>query len=138
MPNFRAGGSRFLVKALTVAGWIVGGAVVFVPSFFAFQWALPYLIQSQLNTLLAAVAAGYVTVFLLPNLAHLFGVGMPYALTVSIFGGTAPAVALAFKQAGHESWFYYYLSGMIFISLVVYALMRDTKTHSAMATVSHP
>jgi MFS transporter, MHS family, alpha-ketoglutarate permease len=66
------------------------------------------------------------------------GVGVPYALTVSIFGGTASVVALKFKSYGHESWFYYYLAGMIFLSLIVYATMRDTKTRSAMAADAGP
>ncbi|GAC1341650.1 MAG: MFS transporter [Beijerinckiaceae bacterium] len=69
---------------------------------------------------------------LFPTAVRATGVGLPYALTVSIFGGTAPAVALWFKQQGHESWFYYYLAGMIFISLLIYSTMRDTKHHSAM------
>jgi MHS family alpha-ketoglutarate permease-like MFS transporter len=60
------------------------------------------------------------------------GVGVPYAVTVSIFGGTAESIALWFKSAGHETWFYYYLTGMIAISLVVYLFMRDTKKDSAM------
>ena len=55
-----------------------------------------------------------------------------YALTVSIFGGTTDSVALWFKSIGHEAWFYYYLTGMIGISLVVYLFMRDTKADSAM------
>jgi len=57
------------------------------------------------------------------------------ALTIGLvvlFGGTAPAVALYFKTLGHEHWFYYYLSGMIFLSLLIYATMRDTKHASAM------
>ena len=39
---------------------------------------------------------------------------------------------LAFKSAGHERWFYYYLSGMIFLSLLIYSTMRDTRRESAM------
>ena len=57
---------------------------------------------------------------------------LPYAITVSLFGGTAPAIALYFKSLGHEDWFYYYLSGMICLSLVIYSTMRDTKHESAM------
>ena len=53
-------------------------------------------------------------------------------ITVSIFGGTAESIALWFKSIGHEDWFYYYLTGMISLSLVVYATMRDTKHESAM------
>ena len=66
------------------------------------------------------------------NAALEVGVGLPYALTVSIFGGSAESIALWFKSKGHEDWFYYYLTGMIAISLVVYLFMRDTKHHSAM------
>ncbi len=69
---------------------------------------------------------------LFPTAIRATGVAVPYALTVSIFGGTAPAIALFFKQQGHEEWFYYYLSGVIFVSLLVYATMRDTKHASAM------
>ena len=32
----------------------------------------------------------------------------------------------------HEDWFYYYLTGMIGISLVVYLFMRDTCSDAAM------
>ena len=69
---------------------------------------------------------------LFPTNVRALGVGLPYAITVSIFGGTAPAVALYFKSLGHEEWFYYYLSGMIFLSLIIYATMRDTRHVSAM------
>jgi MHS family alpha-ketoglutarate permease-like MFS transporter len=69
---------------------------------------------------------------LFPTNIRALGVAVPYALTVSIFGGTAPAIALYFKQQGHEQWFYYYLSGMIFLSLLIYTTMRDTKHASAM------
>jgi MHS family alpha-ketoglutarate permease-like MFS transporter len=69
---------------------------------------------------------------LFPTNVRALGVGLPYAITVSLFGGTAPAIALYFKSMGHETWFYYYLSGMIFLSLLIYSTMRDTKHESAM------
>ncbi len=69
---------------------------------------------------------------LFPTAIRATGVAVPYALTVSIFGGTAPAIALFFKQQGHEQWFYYYLAGIIFLSFLVYSTMRDTKHASAM------
>eukprot|EP00887_Chlorella_sp_A99_P004468 scaffold42.g4468.t1 len=70
---------------------------------------------------------------LFPAAIRVTGVGLPYAVTVSIFGGTAPAIALWFKRYGHEEWFYYYLAGVIFVSLLVYASMRDTKHKSTIA-----
>ena len=69
---------------------------------------------------------------LFPTKVRALGVGLPYSITVSLFGGTAPAVALYFKSIGHEGWFYYYLSGIIFLSLIIYTTMRDTKHESAM------
>ena len=69
---------------------------------------------------------------LFPTKVRALGVGLPYSITVSLFGGTAPAIALYFKSIGHEGWFYYYLSGIIFLSLMIYTTMRDTKHMSAM------
>ena len=69
---------------------------------------------------------------LFPTTVRALGVGLPYALTVSIFGGTTDSVALWLKSLGSERWFYYYLTGMIGISLVVYLFMRYTKADSAM------
>jgi MHS family alpha-ketoglutarate permease-like MFS transporter len=89
--------------------------------------AAAWMIVSGYTSINAVVKAE-----LFPTTVRALGVGLPYALTVSIFGGTADSVALSFKSAGHEQWFYYYLTCMIGISLVVYLFMRDTKADSAM------
>ena len=75
---------------------------------------------------------GIIKAELFPTSIRALGVGVPYALTVSIFGGTVDSVALGFKQAGHESWFYWYATACIFISLLVYLGIRDTRLHSKM------
>ncbi|MGI4804111.1 MAG: hypothetical protein ACRYFL_05025, partial [Janthinobacterium lividum] len=54
------------------------------------------------------------------------GVSFPYALAVAIFGGTAEYIALLFKNAGHASYFYWYLTACILISLLVSIRMRGT------------
>jgi MHS family alpha-ketoglutarate permease-like MFS transporter len=69
---------------------------------------------------------------LFPTKVRATGVGLPYAVTVSIFGGTAESIALWFKTIGHETWFYYYLTAVIAVSLIVYVTMRDTRHDSAM------
>jgi MHS family alpha-ketoglutarate permease-like MFS transporter len=89
--------------------------------------AAAWMIVSGYTSINAVVKAE-----LFPTNIRAIGVGLPYALTVSIFGGTTDSVALWFKSLGHENWFYYYLTGMIGISLVVYVFMRDTKADSAM------
>ncbi|RYE73619.1 MAG: alpha-ketoglutarate transporter, partial [Oxalobacteraceae bacterium] len=67
---------------------------------------------------------------LFPVEIRALGVGLPYALTVAIFGGTAEYVALWFKDIGHESGFYWYVTACIACSLLVYLAMPDTRTHS--------
>ena len=64
---------------------------------------------------------------LFPVEVRALGVGLPYSLTVAIFGGTAEYLALWSKNAGHESYYYWYVTVCIFLSLVVYVRMKDTK-----------
>lgn len=67
---------------------------------------------------------------LFPAGIRALGVGLPYAVAASLFGGTAPYIALAFKDGGHEGWFYWYVTVLIFASLLVYTFMGDTKKSS--------
>jgi MHS family alpha-ketoglutarate permease-like MFS transporter len=84
------------------------------------------------------IVAGYTSINavvkaeLFPTSVRATGVGLPYAVTVSLFGGTAESIALWFKSIGHEAWFSYYLTSVIATSLVVYVAMRDTKKQSAL------
>jgi MHS family alpha-ketoglutarate permease-like MFS transporter len=94
-----------------------GGAFVLV--------MLGLLIVSGYTSINAVVKAE-----LFPAEVRALGVGLPYAITAAVFGGTAELVALWFKQAGHETWFYWYVTACIFISLLVYLTMKDTRKHS--------
>jgi MFS transporter, MHS family, alpha-ketoglutarate permease len=67
---------------------------------------------------------------LFPTKIRALGVGLPYALTVAIFGGTAEMIALALKKAGLESLYFFYVAGCIAISLLTYYFMRETSTES--------
>jgi len=64
--------------------------------------------------------------------AHIraLGVALPYAIANSIFGGSAEAVALRFKQLGNESHFYLYVSGILAVGLLTVILLPDTKKTS--------
>ena len=67
---------------------------------------------------------------LFPTNIRALGVGLPYAVAVSVFGGSAEYLALWAKSIGHERWFYWYVTGCIAASLVVYATMPETRTTS--------
>jgi MHS family alpha-ketoglutarate permease-like MFS transporter len=70
---------------------------------------------------------------LFPAHIRALGVALPYALANTLFGGTAEYVALWLKQAGIERSFYYYVSAMIAVSLIVVLRMADTRHANRMA-----
>jgi MHS family alpha-ketoglutarate permease-like MFS transporter len=69
---------------------------------------------------------------LFPTEVRALGVGLPYAIAVSVFGGTAEYLALWAKSVGHERWFYWYVTLCIAASLVVYVTMRETRDSGVM------
>jgi MHS family alpha-ketoglutarate permease-like MFS transporter len=91
-------------------------------SFHAFLLVLAALVIVTGYTAINAV----VKAELFPANVRTLGVALPYALANTLFGGTAEYVALSFKKAGLESGFYWYVSGMIAISLIVYIRMSET------------
>jgi MHS family alpha-ketoglutarate permease-like MFS transporter len=69
---------------------------------------------------------------LFPTEIRALGVGLPYAIAVSLFGGTAEYLALWAKSVGHERWFYWYVTLCIAASLAVYVTMPETRHSAAM------
>jgi MHS family alpha-ketoglutarate permease-like MFS transporter len=67
---------------------------------------------------------------LFPTSIRALGVALPYAIAVSVFGGTAEYLALWAKSIGHERWFYWYVTVCVTGSLIVYATMPETRTTS--------
>jgi MHS family alpha-ketoglutarate permease-like MFS transporter len=67
---------------------------------------------------------------LFPTEIRALGVALPYAVTVSLFGGTAEYLALWAKSAGHEAWYFWYVTACVGMSLVVYVAMPDTQRTS--------
>lgn len=67
---------------------------------------------------------------LFPVEIRALGVGLPYALTVSLFGGTAEYVALWLKSIGLEQGYYWYVTACIAVSLLVYLFMPETRQTS--------
>lgn len=134
-PFFGALSDRIGRKPLLI-GFGVLGTLFTVPLLTALShthsaWTSFFLLMAGL-----IIVSGYTSINaivkaeLFPAEVRALGVGLPYALTVALFGGTAEYIALWFKDAGHESWFYWYVTGCIAISLIVYLFMKDTKDHS--------
>lgn len=120
-------------------GFGIGGALLTVPiftrleqvtaSFSAFLLVLAGLLLVTGYTSINAV----VKAELFPAHIRALGVALPYALANTLFGGTAEYVALWLKSAGMEDGFYWYVSGMIALSLIVYLRMPETRAGGRMA-----
>jgi MFS transporter, MHS family, alpha-ketoglutarate permease len=68
---------------------------------------------------------------LFPTAVRAMGVGIPYAITAAVFGGTVDGVAQYFRTELHyEQGFYWYATALIFASFLVYIFMPDTRRHS--------
>jgi len=98
-------------------------------SFTAFLLALGALVIVTGYTAINAV----VKAELFPAHIRALGVALPYALANAVFGGTAEYVALWFKSIGLERGFYWYVTAMIAISLLVYLRMPETRRTSEIA-----
>ncbi|HEV7874441.1 MAG TPA: MFS family transporter [Enterovirga sp.] len=78
--------------------------------------------------------SGLVKAEMFPAEVRALGVGLSYAIANAVFGGTAEAVALWFKDAGHENWFFWYVTVMCAISFLTALTMlqrRPTYLQSA-------
>ena len=71
--------------------------------------------------------SGIVKAEMFPVEIRALGVGFSYAVGNALFGGTAEYVALWFKGAGHETWFFWYaaaLCAVAFATILLYVPRR--------------
>jgi len=108
---------------------IMSALAVTTNAFAAFALALSALVIVSGYTAINAV----VKAELFPAHIRALGVALPYAIANALFGGTAEYVALWFKLEGNESRYFWYVTVMIGVSLLVFVFMRDTK-HKTLIT----
>lgn len=124
-------GRRPLLIGFGVLGTVCTVPLLEALSYTDSQWSAFSLLMAAL-----VIVSGYTSINavvkaeLFPAEVRALGVGLPYALTVAVFGGTAEYIALWLKDLGHESYYYWYVTACIFISLLVYLFMKDTRDTS--------
>jgi MHS family alpha-ketoglutarate permease-like MFS transporter len=131
-PAVGALSDRIGRKPLMV-GFGVAGTALTYPIFRMLEvTANPY---AAFGLVLAAliVVSGYTAINavvkaeLFPAHIRALGVALPYAIANTLFGGTAEYAAFWLKDQGMERTFYWYVTAMIAVSLIVYLRMRDTR-----------
>ena len=132
-------GRRPILIAFGVLGTVITVPILTALTHVTTCWGAFLFIMLAL-----VVVSGYTSINavvkaeLFPVEIRTLGVGLPYAVTVSLFGGTAEYVAFWFKSHGMESGFYWYVTACIGCSLLVYIFMRDTKESSTIEKSEKP
>ena len=70
--------------------------------------------------------SGLIKAEMFPTEVRALGVGLSYAIGNALFGGSAEYVALWLKSIGIESSFYWYVTALCFIALIVSYRMRES------------
>ncbi|MEX3984834.1 MFS transporter [Paraburkholderia sp. EG287A] len=108
-----------------------------VPLFTALSHTRDPLVAFLLSFAGLVMLSGFTSVHMLaktelfPTRIRALAVGLPYALTTAILGGTTEFVALRLKASGHEQYFYWYVTACAAISLIVYLRMPETRGRPA-------
>lgn len=122
-------------KPLLIAFGILGSLTT-VPVMTALSNTKDVWVAFALIMCALVIVSGYTSINavvkaeLFPANVRALGVGFPYAIAVSLFGGTAEYIALDFKNNHHQEWFYWYVTICIALSLILYITMNDTGKHS--------
>ncbi|EPF07500.1 MFS transporter [Bacillus toyonensis] len=112
------------------------GTLLTAPIFFFMEKTTEPIVAFLLMMVGLIIVTGYTSINaivkaeLFPTEIRALGVGLPYALTVAIFGGTAEFIALWLKSIGMESLFYFYVAGCIAISFITYWRMDESSKTS--------
>ncbi|WP_434166175.1 MFS transporter [Bacillus thuringiensis] len=112
------------------------GTLLTAPIFFFMEKTTEPIVAFLLMMVGLIIVTGYTSINaivkaeLFPTEIRALGVGLPYALTVAIFGGTAEFIALWLKSIGMESLFYFYVTGCIAISFITYWRMAESSKTS--------
>jgi MHS family dicarboxylic acid transporter PcaT-like MFS transporter len=108
MMLFGACGALFTVPILTILQiepdpWVAFGVITFALAIVSLYTSVSGIVKAEM----------------FPTEVRALGVGLAYALANALFGGTAEYAALALKSVGHETIFYWYVTGMMVVSFLV-------------------
>lgn len=90
-----------------------------------------FLLLSLMMVLLSFYSAvgGLIKAEMFPMEVRALGVGVSYAIGNALFGGSAPALALKFKDLGHENIFFIYVTVMLVICFFISLTLPKSPTH---------
>jgi len=124
---FAVGGILLTVPLMTLIGktsnpYVAFGLLMVAMIFLTGYTALSAIVKAEM----------------FPTKVRALGVGLPHALVTAVFGGTAEPIALALKQAGHESLFFWYVTGCVVLTGIAVLLVKEPSRNSTLDTLPDP
>lgn len=121
MGMFAVGGLLLTVPLMTIIGDTSNPYVAFA------LLLIPMVFLTGYTALAAIVKAE-----MFPTKVRALGVGLPHALVAAVFGGTAEPIALALKQAGVESAFFWYVTACVALTGIAVLMVKEPSRHSTL------
>ncbi|BBC31464.1 Alpha-ketoglutarate permease [Streptomyces graminofaciens] len=127
-------------------GFAIGGMVLTVPIMTVLgrtssPW-IAFLLMTTALTFLSGYSAlaAIIKAEMFPTKVRALGVGLPHALVAAVFGGMTEPIALALKNGGHETLFFWYVTGCIALTFLATLLVREPSRTSLLETTDadHP
>ncbi len=111
--------------------WSGAMALLIVPLSFLvqdnlFSLVVVFCVGLALYAMMASVAPAIMSE-LFPTELRATGIGSWYNLTVAVFGGTAPLVITALSEAGHPTWFFWYVAIAAAVAFLGILSLSETK-----------
>lgn len=127
MFGFSVGGMLLTVPIMTLVGrtgnpWVAFLLMITAMIFLSGYTALSAIIKAEM----------------FPTNVRALGVGLPHALATAVFGGLSEPIALALKQAGHESVFFWWVTGCIGLTFVATLVVREPSRDSSLEVEVSP
>ncbi|WP_327743191.1 MFS transporter [Streptomyces europaeiscabiei] len=127
MLVFCVGGMLLTVPIMTVLGhtgspWIAFLLMTIALTFVSCYSALAAIIKAEM----------------FPTKVRALGVGLPHALVAATFGGMTEPIALGLKNSGHETVFFWYVTGCIALTFLATLLVPEPSRTSLLETAETP
>ncbi|WP_405508577.1 MFS transporter [Streptomyces purpurascens] len=125
---FSAGGMLLTVPIMTVLGrtgnpWLAFLLMTTALTFLTGYSALAAIIKAEM----------------FPTKVRALGVGLPHALVTATFGGLTEPIALGLKNSGHETVFFWYVTGCVALTFLATLLIPEpSRTSLLEATEAAP
>ncbi|WPB89254.1 MFS transporter [Streptomyces malaysiensis] len=126
---------RPVMFAFSVSGMLLTVPIMTVLGRTSNPWIAFLLMTGALVivTCYSALAA-IIKAEMFPTKIRAIGVGVPHALVAALFGGFTEPIALSLKKSGHESVFFWYVTGCIGLTFLATLLVRESSRTSTLET----